>query len=260
MAKYYIYRHIRLDINQVFYIGKGTKEDNIEFKKFTSEYKRAFSKKSNSRNRYWKHVINITAYDIEIIFESDDYDFINKKEKEFIELYGRKDLGLGYLVNLTDGADGGLSVLCSEETKQKMRDSSWVKNKFGKSHHLSLTIYVYDISGKFLNNWGSIHDMCRNLKLDSGGVHQQIRGKILQFKGYRFYKIYQGENIEPLINYGKCYTRKKAVQMLSKNKEIIKIFNTVTEAANFVKTQTTNISKCCKNENKTCKGFYWKYN
>jgi hypothetical protein len=39
----------------------------------------------------------------------------NHKEKEFIQLYGRKDLGLGELVNMTDGGDGTIGRILSEE-------------------------------------------------------------------------------------------------------------------------------------------------
>jgi len=40
---YYLYRHIRLDKDEPFYIGIGTKA-NVKFKSFNSEYRRAFSK------------------------------------------------------------------------------------------------------------------------------------------------------------------------------------------------------------------------
>jgi len=98
---HYLYRHIRLDTNEVFYIGIGTVRKKEEKYRY---YTRARIK--NNRNKWWKHVVSKTDYRVEILLESDDYEFINKKEQEFIALYGRKDLGLGTLVNLTDGGNG----------------------------------------------------------------------------------------------------------------------------------------------------------
>jgi hypothetical protein len=104
----YLYRHIRLDKNVPFYIGIGI--DN--------SYSRANSKKS--RNDHWNKIINKTDYEVEILFEHDDYDFIKEKEIEFIALHGRSDLGLGTLCNLTNGGDGCLGLVHSYEAKLKM--------------------------------------------------------------------------------------------------------------------------------------------
>lgn len=44
-------------------------------------------------------------------------------EKTLIGFYGRKDLGLGNLTNLTNGGDGTAGRKHSEETKKKMREA-----------------------------------------------------------------------------------------------------------------------------------------
>jgi len=51
IGKHYLYRHLRSDKNEVFYIGIGTKYDN-NYRKYPNEYLRAFSHKN--RNKYWK--------------------------------------------------------------------------------------------------------------------------------------------------------------------------------------------------------------
>lgn len=102
-GKYYLYRHIRLDKNEPFYIGIGTKRKrtaNIH----TTEYERAFAK--SRRSKLWTNIYNKTDYEVEILLESDDYEFIKQKEIEFIALYQRKDCCNGTLVNLTDGGEG----------------------------------------------------------------------------------------------------------------------------------------------------------
>ena len=101
---FYLYRHIRLDKNEPFYIGIGKQKEG------NCAYCRAYSK--YQRNRYWKYIAAITSYEVQILFECNDEDLIKSKEIEFIALYGRKDLGKGTLCNLTDGGDGSRKGLC----------------------------------------------------------------------------------------------------------------------------------------------------
>lgn len=102
----YVYRHIRLDKNEPFYIGIGSDKN----------YNRAYNKVS--RTKFWKAVINKTQYEVEIIADNLSWEEACKKEIEFIKLYGRKDLGVGTLVNLTDGGNGGKGKRLSEEHKK----------------------------------------------------------------------------------------------------------------------------------------------
>ena len=64
----YVYRHIRLDNDTVFYIGIGN--DN--------RYNRANEKKN--RGSHWKNIVKKTDYEGEILFEHEDYNFIKEKE------------------------------------------------------------------------------------------------------------------------------------------------------------------------------------
>lgn len=103
----YLYRHIRKDKNEVFYVGIG------------STIYRAYDFKR--RSGFWKIIYNKTDIEVDILFDDLTNEEAREKEKEFIELYGRKDLGKGTLVNLTDGGDGALNVIVKEETKEKQR-------------------------------------------------------------------------------------------------------------------------------------------
>lgn len=101
----YIYRHIRLDTNEIFYIGLGG------FDKTEKEgtYKRAFNKRR--RNKIWNNIVSKTDYEVEIMLDDLTLEQAQEKEKEFIKLYGRKDLGLGTLANMTDGGDGAIGLI-----------------------------------------------------------------------------------------------------------------------------------------------------
>lgn len=119
----YVYRHIRLDTNEVFYIGIGSDSKG--------KYTRAYSK--DGRNKYWKRIVNKTLYGVEIIEDSLTWDFACEREKYWIKLYGRKDLNEGILVNMTDGGESTLGWIPSEITKQKQSKAK-IGKYFGKDN------------------------------------------------------------------------------------------------------------------------------
>lgn len=87
----YIYRHIRLDTNQPFYIG------------MTVQRKRPF--KRSDREDEWKAIANTTKIRVEILFDDLTKNEALEKEKELIALYKRECDG-GTLVNKTLGGMG----------------------------------------------------------------------------------------------------------------------------------------------------------
>lgn len=101
-----VYRHRRLDTNKIFYVG------------ISNNINRAFD--FNKRNKHWLNIFNITQISVEIIYN--DIDFEDAKEVEIflISEYGRRDLGLGTLVNMTDGGDGSLGYKHTNEHKDYM--------------------------------------------------------------------------------------------------------------------------------------------
>lgn len=119
----YLYRHIRLDKNEPFYIGIGSD-------KF---YNRAYEK-GNRRNKIWNKIVNKTTYEVEILLDNITWEYACKKEIEFINLYGRIDLKSGTLANLTDGGDGTIGVIYSDERKKELSDK--MKNNPKSWKHL----------------------------------------------------------------------------------------------------------------------------
>lgn len=115
MMPFYIYRHIRPDKNEVFYIGKGNR-----IRENRGEYSRANWK--YYRNDLWNKIVNKNngVFDVEIIYECETENECNRKEIEFIKLYGRRDNNTGTLANMTDGGEGVLGFKFNEESKKKM--------------------------------------------------------------------------------------------------------------------------------------------
>src|SRR6478736_41666 len=111
-----LYRHLK-PCGEVFYIGIG---------KYTE---RAYD--NNGRNKFWKRVANKYGYEIEVLKIDLTWEDACELEKILINYYGRRDLGKGTLVNLTDGGDGQGNP--SDETRKKMSDAK--QGIGGKNHH-----------------------------------------------------------------------------------------------------------------------------
>lgn len=112
----YVYRHIRLDKNEPFYIGFSVNKYRPNIK----------SGGGRSRNPLWSSIAAKTKYDVEILFSDLSIDDALKKEIELIKLYGRINMGTGALANLTDGGEGVVNI-CPE--KRKKIAASWERKK-----------------------------------------------------------------------------------------------------------------------------------
>lgn len=108
-SKYYLYLHRTLNGIPI-YIGIGTKfygdNENLKLK-----YSRAYA---STRNIFWKRVIKKYGFIVEILLESNDYEFIKQQEIHFIKLFGRVDKKEGTLCNLTDGGEGVLGKVYTD--------------------------------------------------------------------------------------------------------------------------------------------------
>jgi hypothetical protein len=117
-----IYRHRKAGTQEVFYIG-------ISVNKYRPYEERR-------RTKYWGNIVNKYGFEVDIIFNDISYEEAKEGEKLLIKLYGRKDLGLGPLVNMTDGGEGTLGRIVSEETRKKISDLKKGNKYFlGKKHN-----------------------------------------------------------------------------------------------------------------------------
>jgi hypothetical protein len=103
MNNYYIYFHINPLKNQVFYVGKG-------------KDKRAFKK---DRSNYWINYVKKYGYIIDIVEDNLTEQEAFERETFYIKKIGRKDLGLGSLINRTNGGEGISGLKHKEESKKR---------------------------------------------------------------------------------------------------------------------------------------------
>lgn len=225
----YVYRHIRLDKNEPFYIGISSIENN---------YKRAYAK--YDRSIQWKRIANKSEYEVEILFDNLTWDEAQNKEREFISLYGRRDLKTGTLCNLTDGGDGVDGYKLTEETRRKMS-----KSQMGNKNWL---------------NRITTEETRRKISEGNKGKKRTEEHK----KGMSL--IFSGVN-NP--NYGKKYSEERRKQISdSKFKRpilqydldgnLIKEWSSKKEAMKQGYSEA-NIWRCCNNKLKTHKKCIWKY-
>lgn len=114
-----VYIHKRKDIDDqflsVFYVGIG------------KHISRSITKKD--RSCHWNNVVNKYGFIEEVTHKDILWEEACSIEKYLILFYGRKDLKLGNLVNLTDGGEGTINHYVSEDLKKHL-----AKINTGKKH------------------------------------------------------------------------------------------------------------------------------
>jgi hypothetical protein len=244
----YVYRHIRLDKNQPFYIGIGNQ----------SEYKRAYDCSKNKRNKIWLNIVAKSKYEVEVLFDELSWDEACEKEKEFIALYGRIDLKTGILANMTDGGDGLVGVIFTDEHKRKIGEKGknkiyseesrlkMSKSQMGNKKYLLRTTPQEEINNKIsIANKGKVRseEQKNNLKLYYKHNKHACLGRKLSEETRQ-----------------KIKDSRKKIKVAQKDfsGNIIKIW----ESATFAETEGFSqacIWKCCNNLGKQHRGYKWEY-
>jgi len=248
----YLYRHIRLDKKEVFYIGMCLKND--------PKYHRAYN--TTYRSNWWKSIVNKTEYEVEIVLENLSCEEAKIKEKEFIKIYGRSELSdKGTLCNMTDGGDGTLGWIMPKATRQKLSNkkkgippsekviNAATKAKKGKplskSHRDKISKKVINIST------GKIYISVKEAALENGY-------NIRTFREYLNGTIFNKTPFRLLENDKSVTTKKDKSQKGSKNgnaKKVIDIetgiiYNCVIDAAKNSDVSVTALYQQLRGKNK----------
>jgi hypothetical protein len=224
-----VYRHIRLDKNQPFYIGIGSDKN----------YKRANSFKN--RNKYWNEIVNSTGYEVEILLDNLTFKDACIKEKEFIKIYGREDLQNGILCNLTSGGQGKLDHNFSEETRTKMS-----KAQLGNQKYKLRVTSQEEVNKKIsIANKGRKRSESFKKKLserNSGYGNPNYKVKMSE------------EQKEKLRKANKCFI----VHQFDLQGNFIKEWDS-TRSVKYGGFTQANVWRCCNRISKTHKKYIWKY-
>lgn len=225
--KHYLYRHIRIDKNEPFYIGIGTKQPRIH-NSIKAEYRRAHE--TNRKESYiWNNIVNKTSYKIEILFESNDYNFIKEKEIEFIFLYGRINNNTGILSNMTNGGDGFIGYIPSKEKIEK--------------HKIFMTGRKQSQKEKQKRNdsrKGYLHSEETKLKISNSHKGKKTSKEHLE-------KLYKGQIL----------ANSKPINQYDLKGNFIKEWQSATIAAKEINLHPTSIRHCVQGKTKTSGGYIW---
>lgn len=185
-----VYIHIRPDINEPFYVGKGIP------KRDRSKY---------GRNQYWHNIVNKNngIFESKILFEelSEEEALIKERETE-LDLRNK-----GYILsNIAEcGVKAGTTGMKhSEESKRKISEGlkghispnkgkKQSKETCGKKSKsmmgvMNKLILQYDLQDNLIKEWPSISEvyLSLNKKITNGCINLACKGKIKTAFGYKW--------------------------------------------------------------------------
>lgn len=182
MSEYCVYRHVRLDKNTPFYVGKG----------------KGGRYKSTLRNKYWHRIVNKYNYKIEIIKDNLSEKEVFDLEQKIIKLYKN----FNYCeANLCDGGRGIKGYKHTPEVIEKLKKIASGKNNpfYGKKHTKKVREKmakkatgrkacnrkaVYCKNNK--KTYDSITEAAKELGLSTSFICRVLKGKLKHAKGYVF--------------------------------------------------------------------------
>ena len=123
MNKYCVYIHTNPVKQEVFYVGIGNEKRPFDI---------------STRTTYWKNIVNKYGYLITIIHRDLTREQAIKKEINYIKLFGRRDMGLGSLVNMTNGGDGVSGWKSTEESRKNLSRATSGR-KFSEKHKMLIS-------------------------------------------------------------------------------------------------------------------------
>ena len=189
-----VYRHID-NFGKTFYIGIGKGED------------RAFD--YSHRSDFWKRYANKYGVSTEILTKGISFDKAKELEVLLISEYGRRDLGTGVLVNMTDGGEGSLGRKQSKEEKQKRANSNRGKKRsYITKKRMSESRKGMVFSDKHIENLKKSH-----LGLPSGNSK-----KVIDLNTNKIYRSLREGCLENNLNYKTEHCRMSRNSNSIKNK------------------------------------------
>ena len=214
----YVYRHIRKDTNQPFYIGVGLTDDNY-----------ARSRAKSKRNSYWKNIVSKAEYNIQILFDDVSREFALEKERELISIYKRGQDG-GTLCNMTLGGEGTLGKLPPNIRK----------------------VYALSKNGDFF-----FFDSISQAAIETGCVNitHNIKNKSKSLLGWFFSYTLDGLNTTPRQSLaGKHQNHKKNKITLTNGVDIVSFYS-YTSAGKHVGVYPNHIGDLVRGKLKIAKGW-----
>ena len=227
---YYLYQHVRLDNDTIFYIGKGTKKSKGNI------YHRAYTK--NSRNNYWLNIVNITSYKVEILEEFETEQECLLKETELIIKYGYSWNDTGILCNMVKD-DSEIKLLARE----------------GASNKNSKEVYQYSLSGDYIQSFSSVVKAKKEFPCDiyNAAVSRTPSAGGYQWSFVKYDKLPYYSSKDSRIN------KSKIIYQYDKQGTFIKEWKGTKKPSEQLNIHRGAIRNCLSGLSKSSGGYIWTY-
>jgi len=159
MNKTVVYFHICATTNQVVYVGIG-------------DVKRPYVKVG--RSKFWSNYTNKYGYYVQVMHTDLSWEKACELEKEYIKQFGRRDLGLGNLLNMTAGGEGRVDAVVTESTRRKM------------ARNQAKRIQQLDLDGNVIATYEMALDAAKESGIYCSNISNCCKGKRKTCGGFRW--------------------------------------------------------------------------
>lgn len=271
------------NLNDVRYVGKTIQTLKRRLFTHISDAKRA-KKNKYFYNKDWNWINTEIADGYEIKIELlDEINLKNSDNWEWLECYWINQLkAWGFnLNNMTTGGDGNKNQVFSKETQlkksKKLKGRKRSKEeclaiskgktgiKLSEKHKESVRKAIVKLQGKAVNQyskegvliktWTYIKEAADTYKTTASNISKCCR-RIKNHTTCAGYIWRYIDDSKPVLD----GTIIKKLLQLDLNGNIIKEWNTASEAASELHISASGISNCCNGKIKVYKGFIWKFN
>lgn len=145
-------------------------------------------------------------------------------------------------------------VYINSHSKESLRKS--IKTKIRNGGQTSpKTVYQFDINGTYITKFESASDANRNTGVHASSINDCCLMKKQSAGGF----LWSRTNTPPV--YEPYKLKKKKIVQKDLNGNILKVWESVSEAAETLKIQISNIIRCAKGKTtrKICGGYKWEY-
>lgn len=132
-----------------------------------------------------------------------------------------------------------------------------------KAHKDALTnsnkkvVYQYTLDGQYVGKYSSISDYGNLNKCNSKTISHCLRGIQKTALGYRWFREYLGNKIEPLAPFKSVKAR--AIQLIDNEGNKIRRWDCMSDACKELNLDTGKVTLVCQGKRKTTKGFKFRY-
>lgn len=256
----YLYDDLAFDF-EPFYIGKG------RAKRIRQHFTPYDLSANNLKTTKIKAIFNKNLKPIEqILFSNLTEAEALDKEIEIVKLIGRKDRNLGPLTNMTDAGDGvsGYDYTEEEKRQRSIKASGKGNGFYGKKHILSstelLSRKVYQIdkdTDEVVKEYPSMSMAAKETNSREPHIRDCCKGSRNTHNGFKW--KYVDDINTPSKKWKGGGTRRPILQLDFDTEEVIKEWNSISDAARHFDIRRQNIIKALSGYVKSSCGFKWKY-